>query len=269
MNNREIRLNSKPWINDRISKMIKIRDKYFARKKRQPSNVNVKRVYNLFRNRVNREVKRTKKAYYSEYFSQHSNNIRKTWQGIRELVNVKKGAKTSISQISHKGNIISNSSEIAESFNEYFVNVGPETEKSIPRVNHISPSKFLKDRIVNNFVLGHITPNEVYNVINALPKKGTGPASIPLGLLKTISDLVIFPLAHIINLSFSTGVFPDTLKIAKVLPLFKGGSSEVLGNYRPISLLSIFDKMIEKLMHKRLYDFLELHSVLFMSQFGF
>jgi hypothetical protein len=59
------------------------------------------------------------------------------------------------------------------------------------------------------------------------------------------------------------------LKVAKVLPLHKGGSSQDLNNFRPISLLSIFDKIIEKLMHKRLYAFLEEHKILFENQFGF
>ena len=84
-----------------------------------------------------------------------------------------------------------------------------------------------------------------------------------------ISDLIIIPLSYVINLSFSTGIFPDRLKIAKVLPLFKGGSSEELGNYRPISLLSIFDKIFEKVMHTKLYTFLEINSILYIKQFGF
>ena len=70
-------------------------------------------------------------------------------------------------------------------------------------------------------------------------------------------------------MSFATGVFPDLLKIAKVLPLHKGGSTLDPNNFRPISLLSIFDKLIEKLMHKKLYEFLEEHSILFENQFSF
>ena len=70
-------------------------------------------------------------------------------------------------------------------------------------------------------------------------------------------------------MSFSKGVFPEKLKIVKVIPLHKGGSTQDLNNFRPISLLSIFDKIIEKIMHNRLYDFLELHSILFENQFGF
>ena len=71
------------------------------------------------------------------------------------------------------------------------------------------------------------------------------------------------------QLSFSTGVFPDALKIVKVIPVHKSGSTQDLNNFRPISLLSIFDKIIEKLMHKRLYLYFESHNMLFHNQFGF
>ena len=71
------------------------------------------------------------------------------------------------------------------------------------------------------------------------------------------------------NRSFSSGIFPDLLKIVKVVPIHKGGSTQEMNNYRPISLLSIFDKIIEKLMHNRLYSFLEDHNILYKKQFGF
>ena len=70
-------------------------------------------------------------------------------------------------------------------------------------------------------------------------------------------------------MSFLTGVYPNLLKIVKVIPIHKGGSTQDVNNYRPISLLSIFDKIIEKLMHKRLYNFLLEHNILYQNQFGF
>ena len=73
----------------------------------------------------------------------------------------------------------------------------------------------------------------------------------------------------IINQSFITGKYPDALKISKVIPIHKNGDTSDLNNYRPISLLSIFDKIMEKLMHKQLYDFLQEHNILFQNQFGF
>ena len=107
------------------------------------------------------------------------------------------------------------------------------------------------------------------DIINQLESKSTGPQSIPVNLLKIITDLIIEPLCNIITNSFSSGIFPDALKICKVVPIHKGESPQDVNNYRPISLLSIFDKIIEKLMHKRLYDFLNFHDILFNNQFGF
>ena len=129
----------------------------------------------------------------------------------------------------------------------------------------MSPDRFLKNRNQFNFVIAHISEDEVLKIIEALPNKSTGPASLPLKLLKVVADIIVVPLCNIINLSFSTGVFPEVWKIAKVIPLHKGGSTEELNNFRPISLLSIFDKIIEKLMHSRLYAFFEDHEILCLS----
>ena len=96
-----------------------------------------------------------------------------------------------------------------------------------------------------------------------------GPNSIPLKLLKLIPDLIITPLCRLINESFTSGKFPDLFKIVKVIPIHKGGSTQDMNNYRPISLLSIFDKIIEKLMHKRLYKFLDDNNILYDKQYGF
>ena len=121
---------------------------------------------------------------------------------------------------------------------------------------NIAPDKFLKNRNQFNFIITHISNKEVLE-------------SIPLNLLKSVADLIVFPLCYIINKSLLNGKFPDKLKIVKVVPFHKSGSTQDLNNFRPILLSSIFDKIIEKIMHKRLYQFLELHNVLFVNQFGF
>ena len=84
-----------------------------------------------------------------------------------------------------------------------------------------------------------------------------------------IPDLIVKPLCRLINNSFTRGLFPDFFKIVKVIPIHKGNSNQDMNNYRLISLLSIFDKIIEKLMHKRLYDFLEINNILYEKQYGF
>ena len=120
-----------------------------------------------------------------------------------------------------------------------------------------------------DFIIANISIDEVLDIINQLESKSAGPQSIPVKLLKLIPDLIITPLCKIISNSFTSGVFPESLKISKVIPIHKEGSTQILNNYRPISLLSVFDKIIEKLMHKRLYSFLTDHNILFQNQFGF
>ncbi len=128
---------------------------------------------------------------------------------------------------------------------------------------------YLRNRNQFELIIAHISEQEILDIINSLANKGSGPASIPLRLLKIAADLIVIPLCYIVNISFSTVIFLDVLKVAKVITLHKGGSTQEVNNFRPISLLSIFDKILEKLMHKRLYTFLEDHDILFKNQSGF
>ena len=99
--------------------------------------------------------------------------------------------------------------------------------------------------------------------------KGVGPNSIPTKILKQISHLISKPLSEIFNKSFCTGIFPDLLKISKINPIHKKDSKLLISNYRPISLLSNLNKIIEKLMFRRLYAFLEQYKCIYDLQFGF
>ena len=137
-----------------------------------------------------------------------------------------------------------------------------KTQYLVPNISTLK----LNNCIQFNFIIAHTSNEEILDIINALEHKFTGPSSIPFKLLSLIPDLIIMPLAYIINRSFSTGIFP---KLIKVIPIYTGGSTQDVNNYRPISLLSIFDKIIEKIMHKHLYAFLEYHNILFQNQFGF
>ena len=99
--------------------------------------------------------------------------------------------------------------------------------------------------------------------------KSTGPSSIPVRLLKTAAPDIILPLCKLINISFHTGVFPDSIKVAKVVPTFKSGSSQDINNYIPISLLSVFSKIIEKLCTTDCIFFLQEHDIIYKSRYGF
>ena len=93
---------------------------------------------------------------------------------------------------------------------------------------------------------------------NLRDRKAPGSDSISNKLVKQAAAVLLDPLVHIFNLSFCNGAVTDKLKLAKVIPIFKKGDPCSSGNYRPISLLSVFDKLLEKLMYSRLFNHLEL-----------
>ena len=99
--------------------------------------------------------------------------------------------------------------------------------------------------------------------------KSFGSNSIPINILKEIHETIFIPLSTVINKSFTTGVFPNMCKIAKVVPIFKSETRLLCNNYRPISLLSNIGKIIEKLIHLRLNLFLETCNCYYLFQFGF
>ena len=99
--------------------------------------------------------------------------------------------------------------------------------------------------------------------------KAEGPSSIPNRIFKDFKKQLSIPLFQLINLSFNKGVFPSSLKLAKVIPIHKKGDTQDSNNYRPMSLLSNLCKLIKKLILKRLYSFLHQNDCLFTYQFGF
>ena len=122
---------------------------------------------------------------------------------------------------------------------------------------------------INSFFLNPTDDIEIKNIIfSCNPSNAIGPNSIPTKFLKLLINDVSSQLTELFNLSFSRGVFPLTLKTNQVIPVYKKDSNLKCSNYRSISLLSNIDKVLERLMYNRLYNFLEMNSVIYDLQFG-
>ena len=106
-------------------------------------------------------------------------------------------------------------------------------------------------------------------ILNLKIDKSEGPNGIPTKILHLLKNDISHLLADLFNCSFSTGIFPSILKTGKVIPIHKKLSKQICSNYRPITILSNLDKILEKLMHKRLYTFFEDNNVVYSLQFGF
>ena len=131
-------------------------------------------------------------------------------------------------------------SDIANAFNHYFVKVGKSLKQAIPKVDG-SFSSFLFNPLPQGFFLSPASVQEIQDIIlSPQVRKASGLFSIPVSLLKSLNSIIVKHLEILYNLSFSSGTVPDSFKMARVIPVYKSGSSSSLSNYRPVSLFVNF-----------------------------
>ena len=158
---------------------------------------------------------------------------------------------------------------IAEGFNDFFVNIGPQLADSIPK-NNSDFRDYMPTPVPEKFVFANVTPELIYNTLSKIKsKKSTGLDNISTVLLKEIMNSIIFPLCHLFNLSFKTGYIPDSYKCAKIIPIHKSDEENIFNNYRPISLLSAFSKLLEKIAANQMYKYLAKFDIFYEHQYGF
>ena len=218
---------------------------------------------------LKKAIRDAKLKYYEQQISQHKNNIKKTWGVISELLS-KKNNRQYIGKLTVNGRQITDQKTIVEQFNNFFINIGPSLSNKIEIPRNLSYQKYLTGQILTSFNFKLVETDEITKIINNFPNKSSaGYDGISLKVLKWISPAIVKPLTIIINQSLLTGIFPDALKIAKVLPLYKKQETDIMDNYRPISLLASFSKVFEKVAFKQLYTYFKNNNLFFYSQYGF
>ena len=242
------------------------RDKLFKKYckfKKTSQKFEIHEKYKIIRNSIVFEINKSKRQYSQTFFANSSNDIKKTWSGIRSLVILKSTSSSSVSSITINQKTISDPLTIANSFNEFFTTVRSSLVKKIPKSKK-SFFRYLGNKIENSLFLKPVEEEEIKKIVMKLnSNKSVGPNSLPIKILKSHIDSLAKVLAAIINISFKEGTFPTALLLAKVTPVFKKDDPQLCSNYRPISVLSIFSKIYEKCMYTRLYSFLEKHNLLF------
>ena len=152
-----------------------------------------------------------------------------------------------IKSIKINDKVESNPKILADSFNNFFVTIAENIDKKIIHTN-ANYKDYLENSVTNSFFLKPTNKEEINSIIKQMKtNKALGPNSIPTKLLKMSQQIIVKPLPYLINLPFSTGVFPDLLKIANIIPVFKKEDSQDHSNYRPISLISNLSKLIKKI----------------------
>ena len=164
-----------------------------------------------------------------------------------------------------------NIKEIVNELNYFFVNVGPKLAGEIEEQREPDG---LDERLIHmnqhSIFIGGVNEHEILKIMHkSKNKKSTDNTNLDMFIIKEIIETIITPFTYICNLSFQTSIFPNNMKTAKVIPIFKSGDKHQFNNYRPISLLSQFSKIIEKLFVERLDSFIEKHQLLSKHQYGF
>ena len=179
--------------------------------------------------------------YYSNKFNTYKNNIKNTWKIINELLGKNKNKDKPAPYFLENNNKITDLEEIA---NE---DVGTKLSSKISQPLKTF-SDFLSRPNDKSIFFSPITTKETIEILSELKSgKSTGYDDINAGVIKQVAPFIVHPLCHIFNFSFSTGVFPTALKIAKIIPILKKDDRHIICNYRPMSLLPCFSKVLEKL----------------------
>ena len=166
-----------------------------------------------------------------------------------------------------KGNIY-DQRKIAEEFNTFFTNIGPKLASKITPV----PEHFQDYIIKSNFDFDNneLSFKEFDTAFKSLKRnKASGIDDINTNVVIDVYNEIKQLLFKICQNSVKEGTFPDPLKIAKVSPIFKTGDAATLGNYRPISVLPVFSKLLERIMYNRVYSYFKTNNLFYTKRFGF
>ena len=154
------------------------------------------------------------------------------------------------------GKIITDLKVIVSEFNNYFSTVESDLAKQFETDSKSDFRSYLKNTISSNFTFRNINIHDVNKIFNdKKTKTSTGHDNISNKLLKSLQEVISKSLTLIINQSLNTGIFPQKLKLAKVIPIYKKGEKTKLQNYRPISLLPSISKIFERVVFNQLYEY--------------
>uniref|UniRef100_A0A146LRR3 Putative RNA-directed DNA polymerase from transposon BS n=1 Tax=Lygus hesperus TaxID=30085 RepID=A0A146LRR3_LYGHE len=256
----------KPWITSAIVNSINHRDELAKRLKINPGNNTLREYYIKYRNKLKALLIKTKNDFFENQLAL-SDSISKVWKTINSALGRMGDEPIAIKKLIYKGDEISDPEVIANKLNEYFTSIG---EKLNSEFSNYNPERDLPNTVQTKMSFRGTTEEEVFKTITSI-KGGTGPGwdGISSNLIKNNALYLTSPLTHMINLSLLKGQFPDALKIAVVRPLHKKGTKTSANNYRPISLLSNFAKIYEKIVKTQLTWYLDTNNLLATSQYGF
>ena len=273
----KLKQRTEPWMNSEILQNIRFRDETLN-KFRKTNDPDLYKKNCQLRNLVQRETRISKRDYLTNKIEENVGNSKKLWDQLKKLGYISKKKESSNVVLEIDGETCFDPKKVANCFNGFFTTVASNLVDKLPsslNLFHTESStfqNFYKGKNVKDdeFMLIPVNEDFIYKELCKLnPSKSTGTDNIPARFVKDAASVFKKPIGHIINLSIEKNVVPKDLKNARVVPLFKKNKRSEVGNYRPVSVLSVVSKMLERAVYTQLEDYLVKKKLLFDFQSGF
>ena len=255
MSPKELQLRHKPWITTDIIRASKNKNILFKEMLRNKTSDNINK-YKKSKNLLTHMKELAKKAYYKDQLEKNCHDTGLVWKSTNDIVKYKRKSSSLPSKIiTSDERDISNPCEISNAFNDYFSTAAKPLSDNIPNPSEAyvcSPSTLIKNTC-NSFFLKLVTEEQIlYHLKNLNPSKSSGMQGIPIKFFKPASILLAPVLTKLFNIAIEEATFPTIFNTAEFVPLYKNGSKLNCSNYRPISLLCPFSKLLEKCIYDQL-----------------
>ena len=260
------RFKRETWMTTEILADIRRRDRLAKQKNRRDD-------YKKLRNEIVSKTRKAEREHVRKQIEDSYGNIKKHWKIIKKVTNKTSNKEDTTSEFHYQGKTICDPKTNAENFNAYYAKIGVETNESVG--NPINSSQYYlqkhSKRNTYSLLFSDVSQNDIIEVCKKFtPKTSTDPSGFQQNIILSDVDIMAPVLAHLVNCSQSTGIFPERGKVARVIPVYKQkGDKKLYENYRPISLLPVFSKIIERLIYNKVFEFLVRYEILFESQYGF
>ena len=223
--------------------------------------------YKKYRNKLNQLIRSKDQKHFHDILLEHKSNLKKSWQEIKAVINKRKYTHVN-TKFKVNGATTNDGNVIANKFNSFFVNVGTVLAKSLPPTVK-NPVVYIQQDILSTLYFDTVSEHEICKIIGSFKDSAAGWDDLKSSMVKHIKESIIVSFMHICNWSFVTGIFPSELKIADVVPIYKSGDEMVFSNYRPVPVLPVLSKLLDRLVYNRLISHINDDKLLNGYQFGF
>ena len=265
----QIRKNYAPWLEPDLKKSMVDRDE--AQKVAQESNKNEDwKQFRKLRNSVNNKLKGAKTRWQKKKLAEYSSDSRSTWKHVRSWLGWSSGGPPS--RLLEKGSLTSKPSEMARIMNSFFVDKVKKLRSNLPRsfLDPLIQVQNLMQQRSSTFQLRPVHPDEISKIISSLKSsKSAGMDEIDTYILKLAKEPLLPAITHLVNLSIRTKIFPKQWKLAKVIPLHKKHETFLPKNYRPVALLPVASKILERAVFIQVVNYFESNQLIHPAHHGF